>query len=103
MKATEFGLKHATMDKMNLVFARFNEIEEVIIYGSRAKGNFKNGSDLDLTIRGEKMDYKGLADLETQLDELKLPYTIDLSLHLKIASEELLEHIQSVGKIFWKR
>ena len=46
-----FGLPPATLDKLNSVFAQHNAIDSVVIYGSRAKGNYRPGSDIDLTIK----------------------------------------------------
>ncbi len=51
-----FGLKADTIRKINEVFVRYPHIEKVLIYGSRAKGNFKNGSDIDLTLVGENLN-----------------------------------------------
>jgi predicted nucleotidyltransferase len=47
-----FGLPLATLDKLNSVFAQHSAIENVLIYGSRAKGDYRLGSDIDLTIKG---------------------------------------------------
>ena len=46
----QFGLKQEDIDKINHVFASYEGTDKVVIYGSRAKGNFKVGSDIDLTI-----------------------------------------------------
>lgn len=97
-----FGLKQNDITLINHCFSQFSEIEQVIIYGSRAKGNFKNGSDIDLTIIGD-LDYKAMLKLENLLDDLLLPYTIDLSLHRQISNSDLLNHIQRVGKVFYRK
>ncbi len=97
-----FGLKQKHIDAINQCFAQYPQIQQVIIYGSRAKGNYKNGSDIDLTIVGD-LDYNQLLKLENQLDDLLLPYKIDLSLRHEINHPELLDHIQRVGKLFYEK
>ncbi|HRD81760.1 MAG: nucleotidyltransferase domain-containing protein [Saprospiraceae bacterium] len=97
-----FGLKQEHIDLINECFAQFSGIEQIIIYGSRAKGNYKNGSDIDLTILGD-LDYSSLMKLENQLDDLLLPYKIDLSLYRNISNPDLTDHIQRVGKVFYEK
>jgi len=97
-----FGLKEKHIDAINQVFTHFQGIEQVIVYGSRAKDNYRNGSDIDLTIVGE-IEYADLMKLENELDDLLLPYKIDLSIKSKINHPELIEHIERVGKTFYHR
>jgi predicted nucleotidyltransferase len=97
-----FGLPEKDISAMQQCFTKYPSIEEVIIYGSRAKGNFRNGSDIDLTITGNT-DFSELLRLENELDDLLLPYKIDLSLKTTINNPELLEHIERVGSVFYNR
>lgn len=96
-----FGLGIETIEKINSVFAKFPEIEKVIIYGSRAKGNYKKGSDIDLTLLGENIDLSLINKIEIQIDELLLPYTLDISIFNQIDNDELLKHIKRVGNPFY--
>jgi predicted nucleotidyltransferase len=96
-----FGLKEEVIERINGVFRSFPCIDEVILYGSRAKGNFKPGSDIDLTVKGERIDLSTLYKIERELDDLMLPYKIDLSIWSQIDNPDLLEHIQRVGKMFY--
>ena len=89
--------------KINAVFSAYPQINQVILYGSRAKGTQRNGSDVDLTIRGEDVTLSQLLKIENDLDELLLPYKIDLSLYHHIDNPDLIEHIRRVGKIFYTR
>jgi predicted nucleotidyltransferase len=102
-KESSYGLKSATIEKLRTVFSGHPEVKQVIVYGSRAKGNYRPGSDIDLTIRGENVTLSQLLKIERELDDLLLPYKIDLSLHRKIDSPELLEHIRRVGKVFYEK
>jgi len=98
-----FGLKEDTIEKINRVFAACPEIERVILYGSRAKGNFRPGSDIDLTIVGDRVSWSRLLNIENELDDLLLPFKIDLSLMRQIDNQNLLAHIERVGVVFYER
>lgn len=99
----KFGLKYKDIEKINHVFEQYPAVEKVILYGSRAKGNYKNGSDIDLTIVDKNFGFNELLNLETRLDDLLLPYKIDLSILTKISNTELVSHIERVGKVFYKK
>ena len=98
-----FGLKESTIERINAVFAGHPQIEQVILYGSRAKGNYRRGSDLDLTIKGEAVSLSELMQIETELDDLLLPYKIDLSLLHKISDPDVVDHINRVGAVFYDK
>lgn len=95
------GLKESTIDKINSVFSRFPHIKKVVLYGSRAKGTFRTGSDIDLTIVGELTHWEQLR-IENELDDLLLPYKIDLSLLHQIENQDLLDHIGRIGVVFYE-
>jgi predicted nucleotidyltransferase len=96
-----YGLNNEVILKIQQVFAQFPEIEKAILYGSRAKGTFKPGSDIDLTLISTHIDFNRLNIIKTSLDELNLPYTFDLSLQEEIENKNLLDHIQRVGIVFY--
>lgn len=98
-----FGLKPDFIDAMNGVFAAFPEVAQVILYGSRAKGNFRNGSDIDLCMSGQALTTPILLRVDNALDDLLMPYKIDLSLIEHIKNAELLEHIKRIGIVFYER
>jgi uncharacterized protein len=100
---TQFGLKENTIQQINKVFADYTEVEQVIIYGSRAKGNYKNGSDIDLTLKGWAVNSVVKMKIEHELDDLLLPYTFDLSRYNEISNPDLCDHIQRVGKVFYQK
>ena len=88
---------------MQSIFAEYPAIDKVILYGSRAKGNYREGSDIDLTIVGQNLDLNLLTKIENKLDDLLLPYNIDLSILHKIENPDLIEHIERVGIIFYEK
>jgi len=101
--AVRFGLPEHAIAAMIAVFNRYPEIEAVIIYGSRAKGNFRLGSDIDLTLEETGMSLSRRLQLETDLDDLLLPYKIDLSLRSEIEDPALLDHIRRIGTPLYHR
>ena len=102
-KKIKFGLSRETIEKINFVFQAFNEIDAVVLYGSRAKGNFKPGSDIDLSLKGERIDLHLLNKISLALDDLLLPYTFDLSIYHQINNPALIDHITRVGEPFYTR
>lgn len=99
----KFGLKEETIDKINNVFAKYPQVEEVFIYGSRAKGDFKNGSDIDLTLKGDRIDLSLANKISLEIDDLLLPYSFDISIFNQISSPGLLDHIKRRGKVFYPK
>lgn len=100
--AKTFGLSQKTFDQISAVFASYGQIERAVLYGSRAKGTYRSGSDIDLALVGEQLTEKQLLEIETRLDDLLLPYGIDLCRLETIESPALIEHINRVGKVFYK-
>jgi predicted nucleotidyltransferase len=98
-----FGLPENTINKINFVFVKYPEIEEVIIYGSRAKGDFREGSDIDITLKGETLNDRILTNVSIDLDELNTPYLFDISLLNTLKSSSLIDHINRIGKTFYKK
>ena len=96
-----YGLSDEVIARIQRVFADNPEIDRVILYGSRAKGNYRNGSDLDLTIVGKGLTLSILARIEAELDDLLLPYRIDLSVLDWIEDPHVREHIARVGQVFY--
>ena len=98
----KFGLDEKVLDKIKDIFIKYPEIKEAVIYGSRAKGNYKNGSDIDISLKGENISLSLISSMESDIDDLLLPYTFDFSIFEKISNEELLEHIERVGVSIYK-
>ena len=97
-----FGLTKETISKINSVFEKHPEVEQVEIYGSHAKGNFRTGSDIDLTLKGEKLSHEILNRINSEIDDLNTPYLFDISIFDKLNAPSLEEHIQRIGKVFYQ-
>ena len=103
MNATRSGLTPQTVEKIGSVLSRHPKVEKAVLYGSRAKGNYKNGSDIDLTLHGDELAHNDLLSIMWELDDLLLPYTIDLSIFEELDHAKLREHIERVGVVFYER
>lgn len=97
------GVDQEETSRLLEVFRRESKIEQVILYGSRAKGTYRPGSDIDLTLKGDKLTLDQLADLAGEIDDLLLPYRVDLSIYHQITNKDLIEHIERVGQVIFKR
>ena len=98
-----FGLSEEALEKIRSVFRRYPELERAVIYGSRAKSTHRPGSDIDLTLMGEGLGERELHRIDSELDELLLPYQFDLSLFALLTHPELIDHIQRVGRPLYER
>lgn len=97
---SRFGLSQEVIEKIKSVIKKHPHVQRCIVYGSRAKGNFKPGSGIDLTLEAPNMNLSDLLKLESEIDDLLLPYKVDLSLKHQIDNHQLLEHIERVGQEF---
>jgi predicted nucleotidyltransferase len=98
----KFGLKEKVINQINNVFAKYPQIEKVLIYGSRAKGNYKTGSDIDLSLVGKNIDLALMQAIELKIDDLLLPYTFDISIYNQISNQDVKDHIERVGLEFYR-
>ncbi len=99
----KFGLTEIEIKKIQQVFRLNLNVDKAILYGSRAKGNFKPTSDIDFTLIGLNLNLTTLNKIENELDDLLLPYKIDVSIHHHISNIELLQHIDRVGIPFYQK
>ena len=99
--SAQSGLNPVTISKINAVFSGYPALEKAVLYGSRAKGNYRNGSDIDLTLMGVELSRGQLGQIESQLDDLLLPYSLDISLFQEIDNADLVDHIKRVGIVFY--
>lgn len=102
MKLHDSGLSDKGVESIRQTLRLFPKISEAILHGSRAKGSYRPGSDIDLTLKGNELSYQDLLNIELALDDLLLPYKIDSSLHHQLDNPQLIDHIARVGKTFYK-
>jgi len=96
-----FGLDENIIAKIRNIFAHYPQIEKVILYGSRAKDTYKNGSDIDFSLIGDAIDLSIISKLQCDLDDLMLPYTFDISIFKQISNADLADQIIKTGVCFY--
>ena len=100
---TGTGLPGHAVEKICGIFRDFSQIRRVVLYGSRALGTYRTGSDIDLCIEAESLGLTELLSIENRMDDLLLPWKLDLSLLHQIDNPALLDHIRRVGITFYER
>lgn len=99
-----FGLLDEDMEAIAAVLSQEPKVEQAFIFGSRAKGNFRNGSDVDLALKGEELDFNTISRISYQLnEETTMPYQFDVLNYHIIEEPALIEHIDRVGVAFYSR
>lgn len=98
----KFGLSNSVISELQDVFRRHANISKVLIFGSRAKGNYREGSDIDLVAIGNDLDYSQLIKILTEIDNLELLYSVDLLDYNKTINTPIGEHIDRVGQVFYQ-
>ncbi|MCX6990066.1 MAG: nucleotidyltransferase domain-containing protein [Chlamydiae bacterium] len=99
----KYGLEDSTIEKICSVLNQFASISKAVLYGSRAKGNYKKGSDIDMCLFGKDIDQLLIYRIEESLDDLLLPYQFDLSAYSSLSNKDLIDHIDRIGVVFYQR
>lgn len=99
----DFGLDDNTVAMIRNALASIPHIERAIIYGSRAKGNYRPNSDIDLTLVGDGITLSDLSRLDLALDDLYLPYSFDISVKSELTNPALVKEIEAWGKVFYPK
>ncbi len=98
-----FGLREQDLKIIQATIKNYSVIKKVLIFGSRAKGNFSNGSDVDLAIFGDTITIDVVGSLSYKLNEVtSLPYYFDIVHFESISTPELVDHINRVGKSIYE-
>ena len=98
-----YGFSEQNIKELREILASIPAIEEAIIYGSRARGDYKPASDVDITLKGSKLTFRDVALLDDKLYYSYLPYYFDTSIFADLTNEELIENINRCGKGFYKK
>ncbi len=98
------GLSAGDTESIREAARKFSELHQLVLFGSRAKGTHKPGSDVDLAIKGDKVTYNTSVDFSAVLnEEITLPYFFDVLNYQTISEPALKEHIDRVGIIIFDR
>ena len=98
-----FGLSDKVISELQDVFRKHSEVEKVLLFGSRAKGNYRPGSDIDLAVIGSDINYNLLLKIGCEIDNLEMLYRVDLIDYQTKESTPIGEHIDRVGKVFYQK
>lgn len=90
------GLSEAVLNKL-IEALEHASVREIILFGSRAKGSFRQGSDIDICLDAPDMDTNELLKIKTEIDALDLPWMVDVVHKQSIDNPELLDHIRQHG------
>ncbi len=93
----KYGLSEANGQCITDILSQCCAVSEALIFGSRAKGNYKPGSDIDLAVKGD-VSKDQLAQLLTAFEESTLPYFVDIVVYANLKNDALREHIDRVGQ-----
>ena len=100
----KFGLTGADIEQITTIIGSFPEVQQAIIFGSRAMGSYKNGSDVDIALKGKNIPHANITQIKYQLnEETTMPYFFDVVDYDALRNEELKTHIDQFGKIFFER
>ena len=100
----KYGLSDRTLDTLYSIFRKYPGIKQVVLYGSRAKGNYRNGSDIDLSLKTDDTFVRtDLLHIAGDFDDSDMPYFVDVSIYGKLSNQELKAHIDRVGEILYDK
>ncbi len=98
-----FGLKDKDIQAIKKILANYDQVASGFIFGSRAKGNFKPGSDVDIALKGARIGPKVIIQISSELNErTTMPYHFDVLNYKSIRNGDLQSHIDRVGKMIYK-
>ncbi len=93
-----FGIENHIIQMIRLELSKHNEISDAVIFGSRAKGNYKKGSDIDIAVKGSLVSFDLVARLKTGFNQkTTIPYHVDIVHYEEISNRDLIQHIDRVG------
>lgn len=100
----DYGINEKSMELLLDTFSKYPQIEEVILFGSRAKGNYKRGSDIDIAIKGKQCSADLALKLQSYInEELLIPYMVDIVDYQSLNHVELKNYIDRVGKSIYHK
>lgn len=102
-KSRKYGLLERDMEEIVSIFKSNSKVEELLLFGSRAKGNNVSGSDIDLAVKGKDLNLDDILKAKSEIDKLSLPYKTDIIIYGRIKDYDLIDHIDRIGIRLFKR
>lgn len=100
---TQYGIPQSDLDALVSELKNNYNIYEIILFGSRAKGTFSNGSDIDIALKGDNLHLNDILDATSAIEKLLLPYKLDFVIYNRINEPALIDHINRVGVVLFKK
>jgi len=98
----QYGLSDRTFTTLYSIFQKYPSIKQAVIYGSRAKGKYRNGSDIDLTLKtDDTFTHSDMLHISGDFDDSDIPYFVDVSIYDRLSNPDLKAHIDRVGKVLY--
>ena len=100
----QYGLPDRTLETLNAIFTKYPGIVQVVLYGSRAKGKYRTGSDIDISLKtNDSFTRTDMLRIAGDFDDSDMPYFVDVSIYNKLSNPDLKAHIDRVGKVLYSR
>ena len=99
----KYGLLESDIIQVVSTLQQNRKIAKIVLFGSRAKGTYHVGSDVDIALFGDDLGLNDILDLSVEIEKLTLPYMFDLIIHSRIKEAALLDHIKRVGVILFEQ
>lgn len=98
-----YGLTNENINELREILTAFPHIEEAIIFGSRARGDYRHGSDIDLSLKGRQLTLTDLAWLDAKLEDSYIPYFFDTNIYSLLTDKDLQKNIDKDGKVIYRQ
>jgi len=99
----KYGLPGTDIDNVISILQRNPKVNKIVLFGSRAKGSFTNGSDVDIALMGQELSLNDILDVSIEIEKLSLPYKFDIIIYERVKEKALTEHINRVGIVLYQR
>ncbi len=103
MNSKNIGIIDKELHEIISVFEAFQKVKKVVLFGSRAKGNYTSGSDIDICMYGSSLTTNDIIDISIEIDKLEMAYKFDLLIYGRITEDKLIEHIDRLGICLFER
>ena len=98
----QYGISDRSLDTLDSIFKKYTGIRQAVLYGSRAKGQYRIGSDIDLSLKtDDTFTRTDLLRIAGDFDDSDIPYFVDVSIYGKLSNPDLKAHIDRVGKVLY--
>ena len=96
------GISGPQQQRLLDVLIQQADVDAIWLFGSRAMGRERPGSDIDLCVDAARLSHRERLRLMAAIDDLLLPWTVDLALRHELPPD-LVSHVQRVGRCLWTR